>query len=87
MLESCLDRIGFYTVLSYEAKDSYYHSRALSIAFLSSDPLFFLQVHTKGKPVDPEINWYEVARAMAGFTGADCMGLMQRAARMAARQV
>jgi hypothetical protein len=24
---------------------------------------------------------------MAGFTGADCMGLMQRAARMAARQV
>ena len=29
---------------------------------------------------------YEVARAMAGFTGADCMGLMQRAARMAARQ-
>lgn len=36
--------------------------------------------------MDPSINWYEVARAMAGFTGADCMGLMARAARMAARQ-
>ena len=45
------------------------------------------QVHARNKAVDPNINWYEVARAMAGFTGADCMGLMQRAARMAARQV
>jgi cell division protease FtsH len=44
-------------------------------------------VHARTKAVDPSINWYEVARAMAGFTGADCMGLMQRAARMAARQV
>lgn len=46
-----------------------------------------LQVHARNKAVDPNINWYEVSRAMAGFTGADCMGLMQRAARMAARQV
>ena len=46
-----------------------------------------LQVHARDKAVDPAINWYEVARSMAGFTGADCMGLMQRAARMAARQV
>ena len=45
------------------------------------------QVHARDKAVDPSINWYEVARSMAGFTGADCMGLMQRAARMAARQV
>jgi len=45
-----------------------------------------LQVHARNKAVDPKINWYEVARSMAGFTGADCMGLMQRAARMAARQ-
>eukprot|EP00877_Chromochloris_zofingiensis_P008651 jgi/Chrzof1/4039/Cz13g18040.t1 len=45
-----------------------------------------LQVHARNKSVDPNINWYEVARAMAGFTGADCMGLMNRAARMAARQ-
>jgi len=45
-----------------------------------------LQVHARNKRVDPAINWYEAARAMAGFTGADCMGLMQRAARMAARQ-
>ncbi len=45
------------------------------------------QVHARNKAVDPTINWAEVARAMAGFTGADCMGLMQRAARMAARQV
>ncbi|GAX80068.1 hypothetical protein CEUSTIGMA_g7506.t1 [Chlamydomonas eustigma] len=45
-----------------------------------------LQVHARDKAVDPNINWYEVARTMAGFTGADCMGLMQRAACMAARQ-
>lgn len=45
-----------------------------------------LQVHARNKAVDPNINWFEVSRAMAGFTGADCMGLMQRAARMAARQ-
>ncbi|PNH05285.1 ATP-dependent zinc metalloprotease FTSH 1, chloroplastic, partial [Tetrabaena socialis] len=43
-------------------------------------------VHARNKAVDPNINWYEVARAMAGFTGADVMGLMARAARMAARQ-
>ncbi|GIL84930.1 hypothetical protein Vretimale_9765 [Volvox reticuliferus] len=45
-----------------------------------------MQVHARNKAVDPTINWYEVARAMAGFTGADVMGLMARAARMAARQ-
>ncbi len=45
------------------------------------------QVHARDKLVDPKINWLEVARSMAGFTGADCMGLMQRAGRMAARQV
>ncbi|KAG2495020.1 hypothetical protein HYH03_006952 [Edaphochlamys debaryana] len=45
-----------------------------------------MQVHARNKAVDPNINWYEVARAMAGFTGADVMGLMARAARMAARQ-
>eukprot|EP00879_Flechtneria_rotunda_P028172 GHRR01030255.1.p1 GENE.GHRR01030255.1~~GHRR01030255.1.p1 ORF type:complete len:520 (+),score=209.83 GHRR01030255.1:1412-2971(+) len=45
-----------------------------------------LQVHARNKSVDPTINWEEVARAMSGFTGADCMGLMARAARMAARQ-
>ena len=27
------------------------------------------QVHARNKAVDPNINWYEVARAMAGFTG------------------
>jgi hypothetical protein len=43
-------------------------------------------VHARNKAVDTSINWFEVARAMAGFTGADCMGLMARAARMAARQ-
>lgn len=44
------------------------------------------QVHARHKPVDPSIRWLDVARTMAGYTGADCMGLMQRAARMAARQ-
>ncbi|KAG1670583.1 hypothetical protein FOA52_012156 [Chlamydomonas sp. UWO 241] len=45
-----------------------------------------LQVHARDKFVAAGINWMEVARSMAGFTGADCMGLMQRATRMAARQ-
>jgi cell division protease FtsH len=44
-----------------------------------------LQVHARNKRVVPGINWLEVARSMAGFTGADCMGLMGRAARMAGR--
>ena len=43
-------------------------------------------MHARNKAVDPSINWPEVARAMSGFTGADCMGLMARAARMAGRQ-
>ena len=45
------------------------------------------QVHARDKRVDPNLNWNEVARAMSGFTGADCMGLMLRAQGMAARQV
>lgn len=45
-----------------------------------------LQVHARDKRVDPNLNWNEVARAMSGFTGADCMGLMMRAAGMAGRQ-
>lgn len=45
-----------------------------------------MQVHARGKSVDPSIKWYEVARSLPGYTGAECMGLMQRAARMAARQ-
>jgi len=45
-----------------------------------------LKVHARNKSVDPTINWEGVAKAMSGFTGADCMGLMARAARMAGRQ-
>lgn len=44
-------------------------------------------MHARDKRVDPNLNWNEVARAMSGFTGADCMGLMLRAQGMAARQV
>lgn len=33
-------------------------------------PAALPQVHARNKAVDPTINWKEVARAMAGFTGA-----------------
>lgn len=35
---------------------------------------FVFQVHARNKRVDPKINWYEAARAMAGFTGATQLG-------------
>jgi hypothetical protein len=52
---------------------------------LPPPPPTHTQVHARNKAVDPNINWLEVSRSMAGFTGADCMGIMARAARMAAR--
>lgn len=39
-----------------------------------------LQVHARGKRVDPEINWQRVARSCAGMTGADIENLMNEAA-------
>lgn len=45
---------------------------SVSAAFLpsSSSSHSVTQVHARNKAVDPTINWPEVARSMAGFTGA-----------------
>jgi cell division protease FtsH len=45
-----------------------------------------LRVHSRDKRVDPELDFAKVARATAGFTGAELMNLMNQAAILAARQ-
>jgi len=44
-----------------------------------------LQVHARGKTVDPSLDWNRMARATAGFTGAELMNLMNAAAIQAVR--
>ena len=45
-----------------------------------------LQVHSRGKRLEPGLDYDKVARATAGFTGAQLMGVMNRAAIMAVRR-
>ena len=45
-----------------------------------------LQVHTKGKPLEPEINLETIARGTPGFVGADIENLVNEAAILAARR-
>ncbi|MFO7586286.1 MAG: ATP-dependent zinc metalloprotease FtsH [Anaerolineales bacterium] len=45
-----------------------------------------LQVHVKGKPLDPEAQLSSLARATPGFTGADLENLVNEAAILAARR-
>ena len=45
-----------------------------------------LKVHTRGKPVSPEISLEEIARATPGFVGADLENLVNEAAILAARR-
>lgn len=45
-----------------------------------------LKVHARDKKVDPDIDFSKLARATAGFTGAELMNLMNQAAIIAARQ-
>lgn len=44
-----------------------------------------LGVHTKGKPLADDVDLEEIARATAGFTGADLENLMNEAAILAAK--
>ncbi len=44
-----------------------------------------LQVHTRGKPLGPDINIDTLARSTPGFTGADLANLVNEAALLAAR--
>jgi cell division protease FtsH len=45
-----------------------------------------LEVHTKGKPLAPEINLDNLAAGTPGFTGADLANLVNEAALLAARR-
>ena len=45
-----------------------------------------LQVHTKGKPVDTDVNLEVVAKETPGFSGADLSNLVNEAAILAARR-
>ena len=44
-----------------------------------------LKVHTKNKPLAPDVNLKDIARTTAGFTGADLENLANEAALLAAR--
>jgi cell division protease FtsH len=45
-----------------------------------------LQVHTRGKPIDPEVDLSQLARATPGFVGADLENLVNEAAILSARR-
>jgi cell division protease FtsH len=45
-----------------------------------------LKVHSKGKPLDPDVDLTTLARATSGFVGADLEKLMNEAANLAARK-
>ena len=44
-----------------------------------------LKVHSKGKPLGPDVDLESIARATVGFTGADLENLLNEAALLAAR--
>ena len=46
-----------------------------------------LRVHARGKKIEPGLDFDKVARATAGFTGADLMNLMNQSAITAVRAV
>ncbi|ANH38098.1 ATP-dependent zinc metalloprotease FtsH [Nocardioides dokdonensis FR1436] len=45
-----------------------------------------LQVHSRGKPMSPDINLLSVARRTPGFTGADLANVLNEAALLTARE-
>jgi cell division protease FtsH len=47
--------------------------------------LAILQVHARGKPLDPEVSLETLARQTPGFSGADLQNLLNEAAILAAR--
>lgn len=45
-----------------------------------------LKIHSKGKPIAPEINFENIARRTVGFTGADLANALNESAILAARR-
>lgn len=45
-----------------------------------------LEVHAKGKPLEPEVNLRTIAKGTPGFTGADLENVLNEAALLAARR-
>lgn len=45
-----------------------------------------LKVHSKGKPIGPDVDFESIAHATVGFTGADLENLLNEAALLAARR-
>ncbi len=45
-----------------------------------------LQIHAKGKPLEPDVNLETIARLTPGFSGADLANLLNEAAILAARR-
>lgn len=45
-----------------------------------------LKVHSKGKPLAPDVNLHEIAKTTVGFTGADIENLLNEAALLSARR-
>ncbi len=45
-----------------------------------------LEVHTKGKPIEPDVDLAKIARGTTGFVGADLENLVNEAAILAARR-
>ncbi len=52
----------------------------------SKGRLAILQVHARGKPLDPEVDLEALAKATPGFSGADLENLLNEAALLAARR-
>lgn len=46
-----------------------------------------LSVHTRGKRIAEDVDLRKIARATAGYTGADLMNVMNQSANVALRQV
>lgn len=44
-----------------------------------------LAIHSKGKPIDPKVDWDRVAKRTVGFSGADLENMLNEAAIRAAR--
>ena len=45
----------------------------------------YLSIHSKNKPIDPQVSWDKVARRTVGFSGADLENMLNEAAIRAAR--